>query len=175
MTAIRLLQELIVLGFQLQDGGSSIRIHPISQLSSDLAQVVRENKDELLALLRKGVFPAATRPSPKLKTEKDSASTNQPPKPQPASSEAPPCAVCNVPSMDTWEIIRRVAAGEHVPTAEAKPPPVLCARCRPQGYPNCQDCMLANDPTLELINGTLMRTRLPGMPSTHRPKLIGDS
>jgi hypothetical protein len=52
------------------------------------------------------------------------------------------------------------------PKPELKPQkPTLCPRCRPQGYPNCQECSLASDPGLALINGVIHRVRYPQEPA----------
>jgi TubC N-terminal docking domain len=52
MTAIKLLAELTHRGFTLAAEGDFLRVHPASRLNDVLRQLLRDNRTELLALLR---------------------------------------------------------------------------------------------------------------------------
>jgi hypothetical protein len=108
------------------------QVVPASKLTDAQRLEIRENKGELLALLRNGAPPAAEVPVPK----------------------AEPAAVATTPTPPRVETA--------MPESPPKPP--LCPRCFPLGYPWCQECSLAHDPTLELHHGTLYRTRYPPNP-----------
>jgi hypothetical protein len=131
MTAADLLAELKRQGFFLRARGNDIQVAPIcKRLTDDKRQTIRENKGELLALLRDGASLEAQMPS---------------------QMAEQPAVVASAPT-PPWE-----------PAAAPKPPPKppLCPRCRPDGKPRCNECLLASDPGLELHHGTLFRVRPP--------------
>jgi hypothetical protein len=134
MTPGYLLADLTRHGFRLVVSGNDIRVAPAGKLTDSQRQVIRENKGELLALIRAGVPPAARRRARKPQRKPPGAT----PAPMPPRTEPPD------------------------PMPPKRP---LCSRCRPLGFANCRDCVLASEPGLVLgSDGVIYRTRLPVEP-----------
>jgi hypothetical protein len=139
LTAALLLADLTRQGFRLDACDDGIGVVPASKLTDAQRLEIRENKDELLALLRAGKPSTAKVRARRRKTRaalpKPAPQCGPLPAPKPPPREPTLCAKCRPYGY-----------------------PFLC-----------QQCELDNDPGLELIGSFLFRTRRsvmvePGFP-----------
>ena len=147
MTAAQLLAELTAQGFSLVAREGGIGVIPARRLTQTQVRAIQKRKTELLALLRAGAPPKASRaPRKQRRAKAEKLVEVAKPAVRPGgNSEKAPCNPGGAP--------------EAVPERK-QPKPPLCPSCWQRGNPNCPPCLLAYDSSLQLgLDGVLYCVR----------------